>query len=584
MGDRQYTRQMATILSIDAVGYSRMMSEDDEAALEAFSERAGIISSVCERHGGRMFGMAGDSLMAEFGNPVDAVRAAVEFQHALESLNAGVPDNRRMAFRVGINTGDVIVDGDLLFGHDVNIAARLQERAVANGIVISQTTFIQVRGKTAYEMAALGSQRLKNIREPVQAFSVGRHTGERAAAGMPDPAAPPPRAEGPPAVTVLPFQNVSGDADIDYLGDALAEDLILGLSNMRWLPVISHASSSQFHEDDVSHHDAARSLGARYVVFGKLARHADVLRLTVVLEDIETRRVLLSRRFDRPVSLVRELQDAAGMELVTILSDELDRAEQRRTFQLPWEDLETWQLVARGRFHMARRTSADTKLAQDYFLRAHERELASSNVLSELAWWHFWQGFVSMNEEHFRQVIDLSQKALFMDSQDARPHAYLGATDIMLRRPGQARTHLATATRINPSFAFAASCYGSSLSLLGDHRAGLEWLHKAERLSPFDLYQFHNQGEMASASFALGDFAEAVEQARRSLSLSPAYWYARMLLTGALARLGRKDDAREQRAILLDRYPDFNSARIEWIPFVDRSVNRAMVDAWESTA
>ena len=144
MGDRQFMRQMATVLSIDAVGYSRLMAEDDEAALDAFHERSALITAVCEQHRGRMFGKAGDSLMAEFGNPVDAVRAAVDFQARLEELNDAAPDNRRMAFRVGINTGDVIVDGDLLFGHDVNIAARLQERAPANGVVISQTTFIQV--------------------------------------------------------------------------------------------------------------------------------------------------------------------------------------------------------------------------------------------------------------------------------------------------------------------------------------------------------------------------------------------------------------------------------------------------------
>ncbi|MFP1633668.1 adenylate/guanylate cyclase domain-containing protein [Zhengella sp. ZM62] len=584
MGDRQFTRQMATVLSIDAVGYSRLMAEDDETALDAFHERSALITTVCEQHRGRMFGKAGDSLMAEFGNPVDAVRAAVDFQARLEELNAAAPDNRRMAFRVGINTGDVIVDGDLLFGHDVNIAARLQERAPANGVVISQTTFIQVAGKTGFEMASLGSQQLKNIREAVPAFAVARPGEAMAGAAVTSGAREVVRSEGPPAVTVLPFRNQSGDADLDYLGDALAEDLIFGLSNLRWLPVISHASSQQFDADDVSPRDAARSLGARYVVYGKLTRSAENLRLMVLLEDTETQRVLLSRRFDRTAALVRELQDAAGSELVAILSGELDRAEQRRTFQLPWEDMETWQLVARGRFHMARRTSADTKLAHDYFLRAYEHEPASSNVLSELAWWHFWQGFVTMSEEHFRKVIDLCQKALFMDSQDARPHAFLGLTDIMLRRPEQARNHLAAAIRINPSFAFAASGYGSALSLLGNHREGLEWLRKAERLSPFDLYQFHNLGEIAAAHFALGEDRETAEEALRSLSLSPGYWYARMLLVGSLARLGRLDEAREHRAILFDRYPGFTPARIEWIPFADRAVNRAMAEAWELSA
>ena len=584
MGDRQYTRQMATVLSIDAVAYSRLMAEDDENALEVFRERAALITETCEHHGGRMFGNAGDSLMAEFGNPVDAVRAAIDFQGRLEDLNAAAADARRMAFRVGINTGDVIVDGELLFGHDVNIAARLQERAPENGVVISQTTFIQVAGKTGFEMASLGSQTLKNIREAVPAYAVARPGGNLSGSIVAAVIRPSPGSDGPPAATVLPFRNMTDDDDLDYLGDALAEDLIFGLSNLRWLPVISHASSQQFDADDVSPHDAALSLGARYVVSGKLTRAAGTLRLMVQLEDAQTRRLLLSRRFERSADLVRELQDAAGTELVSILSGELDRAEQRRTFQLPWEDLATWQLVARGRFHMGRRTSADTRRAHDYFLRAHELEPASSNVLSELAWWHFWQGFVSLKQEHFDKVIDLCQQALFMDSQDARPHAFLGATDIMLRRPEKARNHLATAMHINPSFAFAASGYGSTLSLLGEHRAGLEWLYKAERLSPFDIYQFHNLGEVAAAHFALGEYGDVVEQAQRSLSLSPGYWYARMLLVGALGRLDRLDEAREHRAILFDRYPGFTPAKAEWLPFADRAVNTAMADAWALSA
>ncbi|MCB1419454.1 MAG: adenylate/guanylate cyclase domain-containing protein, partial [Notoacmeibacter sp.] len=411
MAERQFRRQFATILSIDAVGFSQLMGMNDEEALDAFRERAGLITRECENAGGRMFGIAGDSLMAEFGNPVDAVRAALAFQQALEALNAKAPDTRRMPFRVGINTGDVIVEDDRLFGHDVNIAARLQEKAQPHGVVVSATTWQHVNGRLAVDFLELGTFSLKNMREPVRAYQA-RRPGE---AGQSDPASQPTQvapagasAAQQPSVAILPFANQTGDRDLDYLGDAIAEDIILGLSNMRWLPVISGASSRQFVDGELVPSAVGRSLGARYVVSGRLTRAADMLRLAVTMEESTNGRVIWSRRFDRPESQARELHDAAGVELVAILGGEVDRAEQARTFQIPWEDLQTWQLLARGRFHMSRRTSADTTLALDFFNRAYARDPNSSTVLSELAWWHFWQGFVSLEPHHFGKTIEFA--------------------------------------------------------------------------------------------------------------------------------------------------------------------------------
>ncbi|MCB1381787.1 MAG: adenylate/guanylate cyclase domain-containing protein [Notoacmeibacter sp.] len=588
MAEGQFRRQFATILSIDAVGFSQLMGMNDEEALGAFRERAGLIMRECETAGGRMFGMAGDSLMAEFGNPADAVRAALAFQHALETLNAEAPETRRMPFRVGINTGDVIVEGDRLFGHDVNIAARLQEKADPHGVVVSATTWQHVNGRLAAEFVELGTFALKNMREPIRAFQALR-PGESRKTQVSNGGAKAAGATGTvppqqPSVAILPFANQIGDGDLDYLGEAISEDIILGLSNMRWLPVISGASSRQFIDGELAPSAAGRSLGARYVVSGRLTRAAESLRLAVTMEESANGRVIWSRRFDRPESQARELQDAAGIELVAILGGEVDRAEQARTFQIPWEDLQTWQLLARGRFHMARRTSADTALALDFFTRAHERDPNASTVLSELAWWHFWQGFVSLEPHHFEKTTAYAHKALFMDSQDARPHAYLGATAVMSLKPEEGRAHLENALRINPSFAFASSCLGSVRSLLGDPAAAIPMFRDAERLSPFDLYQFHNQGELAAAHTALGNWEEASAMADKSLALSPGYWYARALKTGALVRLGRMQEAREQRAILFERYPNFNTERIAWIPFRDRSVTKTIIENFEAAA
>ncbi len=182
----------------------------------------------------------------------------------------------------------------------------------------------------------------------------------------------------------------------------------------------------------------------------------------------------------------------------------MERVEQARTFQMPWESLETWQLIRRGRHHMQRRTREDTELGLDFFMKAFARDANSSAVLNELAWWHFWRAWVTFGEgsgyrDDLAKVVHYSQRALYVDSQDARPHANLGVTDIMLTQPRSALDHLAEAIRINPSYAFARSGMGSAHILLGEPAKGLPFLLDSDRLSPFDLYRFHNLGEIAAA-------------------------------------------------------------------------------------
>lgn len=575
MAERQYRRQLATILSIDAVGYSRLMNIDDEEALDAFQERAALISRECESAGGSMFGDAGDSLMASFGNPVDALRAAHTFQAKLQDLNAGAREVRRMPFRVGINTGDVIVAGERMFGHDVNIAARLQEIAPANGVVISETTWYPVRGMTAFVFVDLGEQHMKNIREPVRAYLL-RQPGDGSDIIAPHEAPIVARA-GAPAVAVLPLRSDAGNTGTEYLGVAVSEDIVTGLSHVRWLPVISLGSSSQFNSDDVSPPAAGRALGARYIVSGRISQRDSRLRLTVTLEDVSTGRTVWSRRYDRESDSIRAMQDEIGGEIVSSLANELDRAEQVRSFHLPWENLDTWQLVSRGRFHMSRRTSADTMRAFDFFTKAYSKDPNSSAVLNELGWWYFWRGFQSLDENAFDRVVEYSRRALFMDSQDARPHAHLGATAIMRRDPATAREHVEEALGINPSFAFASSTLGSAHLLMGDPHTGIPFLLEADRLSPFDLYRFHNQGQLAAAYTAAEEWDNAVAAASRSLRLSPGYWYSRFLRIGGLARLDRIDEAREDLAVMLERWPGFSLKKARWIPFVDPEFNERAI-------
>ncbi|MDX8496941.1 adenylate/guanylate cyclase domain-containing protein [Mesorhizobium sp. VK4C] len=583
MAERNYTRQLATIISIDAVGFSRLMGIDDELAVAAFEERRDIITDSCGAFGGRTFGVAGDSIMAEFGNPIEALRAAFDFQDRIMALNASVGEEMRMPFRAGINTGDVIVREGRLYGDDVNIAARLQEFAPHDGLAISETTWHHVKDKTAAVFTDLGEFMLKNIALPVRVLIAGRG-GNGATMAAPLAAIPTgsgsyrPFAKGPPAIAVLPFQGDGSEPDVGYMADGIAEDIIYGLSNTRWLSVIAKGSSFQFRDDSLGTRLIGNALGARYIVGGTLARYSGQIRLNASLTDTSNGRLVWSQRFDRDLVDIFSLRDQIGSEIVSILDKEVDRAEQARTFQVPWESLETWQLVRRGRWHMNRRTRGDTEIALEFFDKAYQEDPNSSAVLNELSWWYFWRAWLRFGDsDDLDKVEAFARKALLMDSLDARPHAYLGAADIMRGRPASAAEHLAEAIHINPSFAFARSAMGSARLLLGDAAGAIPFFLDTERLSPFDLYRFHNLGELAAAYCFVEDWPAAIAVADRSLNLSPGYFYARFLKIGALIRSGRRVEAERELAIFATRHPDFSEQRIRWIPFVDSAKNNFLI-------
>ncbi|MBE7182887.1 MAG: adenylate/guanylate cyclase domain-containing protein [Methylobacterium mesophilicum] len=579
MSERQYTRQLATIVAIDAVGFSQLMGEDDEAAVSAFEHRRDLIAARCAAHGGRVFGAAGDSIMAEFGTPVEALRAAFDFQEAVAALNATVGEAMRMGFRAGINTGDVIVRGDLLFGDDVNIAARVQEFAPEGGFAVSETVWHHVKDKTTAEFADLGEFRLKNIAFPVRiliAANGGGGAGEKA--HFPAIARHSPEA-GPPAIAILPPQ---AEADLAYMADALGEDIINGLSATRWLPVIARSSSFEFRDERLSTRFVGHALNARYVASGRLSRANGAIRLAVTLEDAAHGRLLWRGTYERPPEALGDLQGEVGREIVAMLAKEVDRFEQARSFQAPHERLDTWQLVSRGRWHMNRRTRRDTETALSFFEQAHAADPGSSAALNELAWWHFWRAWLRFGDsEGLSQVDRYARRALLMDSMDARPHAHLGISEIMRGHAASAIEHLSEALRLNPSFAFARSAMGSAHLLLGEGSTAAPFFRDAERLSPFDLYGFHNLGELTASLCLEQDWDEAIRAADRSLSLSPGYFYSRFLKIGALARTGRCGDAQAERALFDARHPSFSHQHVRWIPFADRRINERFIADFE---
>lgn len=589
MADVQFTRQLATIISVDAVGFSRAIGRNADAAVSAFEERAAIIREICRTYGGEIFGAAGDSFMAEFGLPAQALLAALAFQKRIVELNAAAPERVRMAFRVGINTGDVIVRDASRYGDDVNIAARLQESAPESGIVISQTTFNHIQRLSIARYSDTGEKRFKNILYPVRSYLVLSPEARAPQAEEETPV--PPRAfaglpSGPPAVAVLPFRASGPGPEAEAMADGLADDIIIGLSNVRWLPVISRSSSFQFR-DAAQAATAGLALGARYVVSGTISLVGRSIRVKAMLEDAVEASTVWAGSFDADVEGIPSIPDEIGGEIVVALAKEVDRVEQERSFRLPVETMDTWQLIRRGRWHMGRRSHDDTEIALGFFERALDRSPNSTSALNELAWWYFWRSWLHFGAPHdyeadLVQVVAYARKAQAIDPRDARPHCYLGIADIMRGRPGSALKHLDLALAINPSFSFAHSAKGSAHNLLGEAAKAIPSHLQAEKLSPFDLYRFHNLGELAAAYAFVDDFDASADAARASLELSPGYWYSGLIRVGSLFRAGREAEAAAQLAAFRLRHPGFRMRRAELVPYVDPKLNRFLIGNFQA--
>ncbi|MBX3572738.1 MAG: adenylate/guanylate cyclase domain-containing protein [Mesorhizobium sp.] len=589
MADVQFMRQLATIISVDAVGFSRAIGRNADAAVSAFEERAAIIRETCRAYGGEIFGAAGDSFMAEFGLPAQALLAALAFQKRIVELNAAAPERVRMAFRVGINTGDVIVRDASRYGDDVNIAARLQESAPESGIVISQTTFNHIQRLSIARCSDMGEKRFKNILYPVRSYLV---LSPEARAPQAEEEAPvPPRAfaglpSGPPTVAVLPFRASGPGPEAEAMAEGLADDIIIGLSNVRWLPVISRSSSFQFR-DAAQATTAGLALGARYVVSGTISHTGRSIRVKAMLEDAVESSTVWAGSFDADVEGIPSIPDEIGGEIVVVLAKEVDRVEQERSYRLPVETMDTWQLIRRGRWHMGRRSHDDTEIALGFFERALDRSPNSTSALNELAWWYFWRSWLHFGAPHdyeadLVQVVAYARKAQAIDPRDARPHCYLGIADIMRGRPGSALKHLDVALAINPSCSFAHSAKGSAHNLLGEAAKAIPSHLQAEKLSPFDLYRFHNLGELAAAYAFVGDFEASADAARASLELSPGYWYSGLIRVGSLFRAGKEAEAAAQLAAFRLRHPGFRMRRAELVPYVDPKLNRFLIGNFQA--
>jgi adenylate cyclase len=526
MDVRPPSRRLASILSADVVGYSRLMSSDEESALETLRSHRSVIVDLVSEHDGRVFGTAGDSVIAEFSSAVQSVRAAVAIQRALDRRNADLPPDRRMVLRIGINVGDVMSDGEDLLGDGVNIASRLQAFATPEGICISGQVLDHIEGKLSFPISHRGAQALKNLARPVQVHEVDWRADDTIPKASQSGSLPLPTK---PSIAVLPFINMGGDPEQDYFVDGITDDLITVLSHYRWFFVIARNSSFAFKGRSVDIKRVARELGVRYVLTGSARRAGTRIRISGQLVDAETGNHLWAERYDRELSDIFALQDEITESVVAAIEPELLMAEGQRAARRSPTDLQCFDCFLRGTWHFHQFTAADNLQAEQWLRKAIEADptfaqgwMGLSRVLNASIWFN-WSHDVDRER---REGMAAAQRAVDLDDRD--PYGFYAMTlhRLLSREQYKALEAAQRAIDLTPNFASGHFALGWARIFVGHFEQAKDPLLRAMRLSPHDPILFSYLNALALAYYHLAQYDEALVPRRTRLSASAAlqYW------------------------------------------------------------
>ena len=532
-------RRLVAILAADVVGYTRLMEQDEPGTLAALKERlSGILAPLVAGHRGRIVKLMGDGVLVEFASAVQAVRCAVELQKQMAAANEGQVEGRRIVLRLGINLGDVIVEGDDLYGDGVNIASRLQALAEPGGIWIAGNVHDQVETKLALPYEDLGQRDIRNMARPVRAY--------RIATGASGSAAPTQRetpAATNPSIAVLPFTNMSGDPEQQYFSDGITEDVITELTRYRQLFVIGGNSSFPSRDVPVNVAEAGRKLGAEYVVEGSVRRAGDRVRVTAQLTDSATGRRLWAERYDRGSEDIFAVQDDVTQSIVAALLGQVEDAGAQRAKRKYPESLAAYDYLLRGLELQQRQTREDLPAARQMFERAADIDPAFASAYAGLALvdqdeWDFVGSAALLD-----RALENAQKAVALDDDSALCHVVLGYVCLWAKQLDRAEFHQVRAFTLNPNYAHIIAHMGLLSTYIGKPADGIQWLNKALRLNPYPPSWY--RGFLGMAQYAAREYAAAV--ASLNPMIAPYPW-DRMYSAASYGQLNRTEQAQAQLA------------------------------------
>ena len=542
-------RKLAAILAADVVGYSRLASEDEERTLARLRAlRSDLIDPTIAVHNGRVVKRTGDGALVEFRSVVDAVRCAIEVQNGMVERNAGVPQDRRIEFRIGIHLGDVVEesDGDLM-GDGVNIASRLEGVAEPGAICLSEDAYRQVKARLDLSVSDLGSKQLKNIADPIRVYALQVGAGAAKPAMVSQSATSQPATAAPPklSIAVLPFANMSGDPEQDYFADGISEDIITGLSKLPQLFVIARNSSFTFKGQNVHVQDVGTKLGVRHVLEGSVRKSGNRVRITAQLIDAASGGHLWAERFDRDLTDIFAVQDDVTQHIVGALAVNLTVDERQRLSSEHTRNPEAYDCFLRGRELWHGLTEATNIAARDLLLRAIELDpkFAAAHAFLALTYGldylNRWGASPSTAMEHAEQAAG---RAVALDDADPWAHWALSMIYLYTRRHDAALSECERVVALNPNFAEGYVSFGEVLHYSGSNEEALRCFDRGMALNPYFpdvLLHFR-----ALACFQLGRYGEAVSLLEQRVARNAITDVSRALLAASLGHLGRVDEAR----------------------------------------
>ena len=557
-------RRLAAILAADVVGYTRLMGADETGTLRRLTAlRREHLEPLIAEHRGRVVKLMGDGLLVEFASVVDATACALAWQERVTAQQAESDEDARLRFRIGINLGDVIIEGEDIHGDGVNLAARLEPLAEPGGICVSGSVYEQVRNKIDGAFRDLGPQELKNVAQPVQAYALV--PGPIGPESVPAAAAVEGKGDEGPSIAVLPFKNLSGDADQEYFADGVSEDLITALSRNRWLMVIARNSSFTYKGETVDLKLVGAQLGVRYVLDGSLRKGGNRVRIAAQLIDAGAGKQIWAESYDRVLEDIFAVQDEVTGAIVAAIAPELGKAEQQRATAKTAESLSAWELYQRGMWHLYRRTKEDLAEACRLFEAALALDPGLCPACAGLVDAYYYEvvlGLAVSAEDNRRKALEVARRAVELDPDDAAAHCAMGKARIVRQEHALAVPDLQHAIELNPSLAWAHYGIGAATVFSGQAEQAVAHLQDAIRLSPRDQHMGSFMVRLAEAYLLQRDYPRTVEWARKSLQQQGFQWSRYAALLAALGFLGEREQAAQVLAECLAARPDFSVAMV----------------------
>lgn len=595
-----YKRKLAAILSADARDYCRLMGADEAGTVRTIQSHLQVISERIVRHGGRVVDASGDNLLAEFPSVVNAVKSAVEVQEQLKTRNADLPEDRRIVFRIGIHLGDVIVEEGRIYGEGVNIAARVEQLAEGGAVYVSGTVYGQIRNKLPWGYEDLGEHAVKNIPEPVRVYKIlpdAERPGVRwtwlsrashwkvallaAASGAIIAAIavslwhaylrpPAPRGgtaqEQPPAlplpdepsIAVLPFENLTGDSNQDYLCDGLTDDIITSLSTLPRLFVISRNSTFTYKKKPIKVQRVSVDLGVRYVLEGGIQKSGKRMQINAQLIDATTGQHLWAERFDRGVDDIFKAKDEITLDIAAALAVKLTEGDQAQMTRRNTNSLEAWQALQRGRTFSERLSPEDNLRAREQFRKAIGLDPKYVNAWVELGFTYFWERRWTRgqaNEEALRKTAEISEKAMGMDPSYSGCYRLRSWVHAKRRRFEEAMADARKAVELEPSNAAGLYLLANHLFFYGQPDEAILVQLRAMRLSPYNKPMYEHF--LGWAYHHAGQYDKAIETLKASAKKDPKFPLAHLRLAVIYAELGREEEMRAEAAEVFRIWPEF---------------------------